>query len=251
MMTMKRFGCSVLLCAWLAVSARGECPGDLNNDSRVTVDELITCIQQLLCPTCMPGASGQCLPSYDRNADGLISIDELIRGVNNALAGCPPVTPPEGRCRSQSPDCNASFQLCLAPGGFVGCGICYSDTDLDQFTRCNTDAECKAVVEDWICGELGPFFRDCSPCFGPVFVCGPGCSGDDGCNEGETCEEHRCVSRRCSIDADCPATFLCASYEPIGRCERRSCTSDLNCPEGFCVNAACYPELGRCMAIPP
>ena len=80
---------ALLLLLLLAFPSRGEtCVGDLNGDGRVTVDELIRCINQMPLLTWLPGLD-ECR-AFDANMDGTIKVNELIAGVNNVLNGCPP-----------------------------------------------------------------------------------------------------------------------------------------------------------------
>lgn len=60
------------------------CIGDCNRDRMVTVDELVTGVNIALGVRPI----GDC-PTYDGNEDGVLSIDELIDAVNAALGGCP------------------------------------------------------------------------------------------------------------------------------------------------------------------
>ena len=65
-------------------TTRAACPGDCNSDGMVTIDELIRgvgIILQGLPPT-------EC-PALDLNASDSVEINELIAGVNAALSGCP------------------------------------------------------------------------------------------------------------------------------------------------------------------
>ncbi len=60
------------------------CVGDCNNDTSVTVDEILTMVNIALgnasVSTCLAG---------DANHDNEITIDEILAAVNNALNGCP------------------------------------------------------------------------------------------------------------------------------------------------------------------
>jgi len=64
-------------------TAAPTCPGDCNADGSVTVDELIKGVNIAL--GTLPLSA--CM-SFDVNGDGDITIDELVRAVNNALNGC-------------------------------------------------------------------------------------------------------------------------------------------------------------------
>ncbi len=67
-----------------------ECVGDCNNDLAVTVDELLTGVTMAL-GTSSPNACPQgnrILPPFDANFDGQVTIDDVLKAVNNALFGC-------------------------------------------------------------------------------------------------------------------------------------------------------------------
>ncbi|MBI3781872.1 MAG: S8/S53 family peptidase [Deltaproteobacteria bacterium] len=59
------------------------CPGDCNDDQQVTVDEIITGVNITLGET--PLASCAVL---DTNADGVVTVDELVAATGHALLGC-------------------------------------------------------------------------------------------------------------------------------------------------------------------
>lgn len=72
----------------LALSAQvanAACGGDCDADGRVAVTELVTGVN--IAQEARPLAA---CPTLDRNADSLVSIDELTAAVGNALGGCPP-----------------------------------------------------------------------------------------------------------------------------------------------------------------
>ena len=60
------------------------CPGDCNNDGVVSIDELINGVNILLGSV----AVDRCA-ACDRNQDGVVTIDELIDAVTATLVGCP------------------------------------------------------------------------------------------------------------------------------------------------------------------
>jgi hypothetical protein len=61
----------------------GTCVGDCNSDSVVTVSELIIGVNIALGRQLL----SQC-PKFDSSNDGAVEVDELVLAVNNALAGC-------------------------------------------------------------------------------------------------------------------------------------------------------------------
>jgi hypothetical protein len=64
------------------------CVGDCNADGQVTVDELIRMTAIAL--GSQPASA--CLAG-DANHDGTVTVDEEIRAVHNALNGCAPISP--------------------------------------------------------------------------------------------------------------------------------------------------------------
>jgi len=60
------------------------CPGDCNANGQVTVDELVTGVAIAL-----GNAPVEECPAFDANGDALLTIDELVQAVNNALNSCP------------------------------------------------------------------------------------------------------------------------------------------------------------------
>ncbi|MEO8605897.1 MAG: hypothetical protein ABI629_25225 [bacterium] len=81
---------ALLFASWCAVAtaAAAGCPGDCNGDGVVTIDEIISGVAIALGtkPTSVCAA-------FDRDADGSISINELLAAVNALLSGCPGITP--------------------------------------------------------------------------------------------------------------------------------------------------------------
>jgi hypothetical protein len=80
-----RIGAAALFVT-LAVSAapaQTTCVGDCNGNNVVTINELILGVNIALGTTNL----SQC-PAFDPNGDGKVGINELITGVNNALNGC-------------------------------------------------------------------------------------------------------------------------------------------------------------------
>lgn len=70
---------------WAGVSAgtAASCVGDCNGDGVVTVNEIIIGVNIALGNQTLD----QC-PSFDANGNGAVTVDELIKAVNNALNGC-------------------------------------------------------------------------------------------------------------------------------------------------------------------
>jgi len=68
----------------LVASPALACVGDCDADGAVTIDELIVGVNIALGSS----APAAC-PGLDRNDDGMVSIDELVSGVGHAAGGCP------------------------------------------------------------------------------------------------------------------------------------------------------------------
>jgi hypothetical protein len=66
------------------VTVEAACVGDCNGNRIVTVDELIKGVNIALGSLALT----EC-PAFDRNKNLVVTVDELIVGVNNALTGCP------------------------------------------------------------------------------------------------------------------------------------------------------------------
>ena len=66
-----------------AAQAAPRCVGDCDGDAHVSVDELVLGVG-----LSVGGVRGECA-AIDMSQDGIVSIDELVGAVNNALVGCP------------------------------------------------------------------------------------------------------------------------------------------------------------------
>jgi DNA-binding beta-propeller fold protein YncE len=73
----------LLLALAAAHPAHGFCAGDCNGDHVVTIDELLAGVNMSLGSAVLT----TCL-NFDRNGDGEVTVDELIAAVTNALQGC-------------------------------------------------------------------------------------------------------------------------------------------------------------------
>jgi len=101
---------AVLLTAWLTVgaSAAAACPGDCDADGRVTIAELIRGVNIAL-----GNAPVSNCPAFDTNGNGLVAINELVAAVNATLNGCPiePIFPANYRdTYSIVRDCRLSIE---------------------------------------------------------------------------------------------------------------------------------------------
>jgi hypothetical protein len=81
---------TALLLVLSAGPVRAQCPGDLNGDGMVTIEEIITMVNAALYGCPVFGTVPSC--PEDLNGDGMVTVDEILRAVNAALSGCPTPT---------------------------------------------------------------------------------------------------------------------------------------------------------------
>ena len=204
------------------------CVGDCNLDSTVSIDELLVGMNIALAI----GAVQDC-PSFDANADDRVGVEELVKAVRNALDGCPQV---EDGCRDAN-SCGSGF-YCRAPGEFRGCGVC-----LRYFDDCESDVDCQTRGERFICDSIPETYCPCLP----AQICQPGCASSAECGAAQECDAtFRCVPKQCT-EGECPPHFACepgTTTSPV--CLRAVCNDDADCTAGYCVNQRCYEALGLC-----
>lgn len=118
--------------------APAQCTGDCNGDGVVTIDELIIGVNMALGRLPLT----RC-PAMNPDGGSAVTIDELVAAVGNALDGCAAVTPtPEP---SQTPPPGVTFSGgCLRPGPrrLVAC----EPGTLVVLWRCDDDAACLAQI---------------------------------------------------------------------------------------------------------
>ena len=88
--------------------AFAQCVGDCSDDLRVTIDELVLGTKVAL----GVGPIEDCARA-DRNADGIVAIDELVVSVSNCLDGCPEptaTTTPELPTETPTPTATATVE---------------------------------------------------------------------------------------------------------------------------------------------
>jgi len=151
----------------------------------------------------------------------------------------------ETACRT-SADCGQSLGICVAPGEFIGCGICFNHE-----AECAEDSDCDS---DRICEPVGHTSATCA-CDPSVLVCKPGCDSGVDCAAGEICDaDHHCVATPCDT-LPCPAYFSCVTSGSGGdpTCQRSECLSDFECASdaGVCVGGECHARPGHCALPPP
>ena len=86
-----RWAAALVLTGWVitASSMAQACPGDCNGDGRVSVAELVVGVNQSL-----GLASVQTCDAFDLDADGVVTVAELIAAVAAAVDGCPAAATP-------------------------------------------------------------------------------------------------------------------------------------------------------------
>jgi len=165
--------------------------------------------------------------------------DLAFRGcvdANAEVAPCPDLGCPAAQCCSTEDQCTNGTS-CAPPGTEFGCGSCNT-----QPGDCTSDADCKPKGTLLICEPIQCTCDDQKTCVN-------GCFSDDQCGDGEQCDfaSARCVARPCTIDADCPAAFVCSGPT----CARATCATDADC-DGFCVLGQCFANArGICTAPVP
>lgn len=141
------------------------------------------------------------------------------------------LTCPDGLQCDTNQDCAAGY-LCIESGCddldgapitqcvFAGGSFCTNDAD------CSPDRRCIDVP-----GESPRCIKTT-----------PGCSENDDCVLGFSCEGGQCVDRRvpCILDADCPKSHFCHRFDATGFCLRvnQGCGNQYDCigPASACVD---------------
>ncbi len=212
-------------------------------DLFMTVDELFDLIQSELTTAASLRVEFDAVTGHPTHYSADPRLDVVDEELAVRISNLQPVTNP---C-SATDDCDDFAEICIVPGGFVGCGVCF-----DASMACESDTDCSGVGE--ICEAIGLTPQSCA-CDPSVRVCKPGCTIDTDCPSGTVCDpDHHCVPKRCSSEESCPTQFACLlpPDSRTGECRRRNCTGPADCPsEGFCVERQCYPRPGRCEVVPP
>jgi len=154
---------SALLLALSAGPVRAQCPGDLNGDGRVTIDEILTMVSAALhgCP--LPGAVLSC--PGDLNGDGMVTVDEILRALNAALNACPtptatPVastptataTETTAPTPTATPTASPTAMPSACPYTFVDNTLA-ANLSCDYFGPFNPDPNCPADLEALFAGD--------------------------------------------------------------------------------------------------
>jgi hypothetical protein len=196
-------------------------------------------------PSCVGLSESACLARADCVADRCQEC-----ACTPQFAACRAVTDPPTVC-TQPPcaffqcchdgsACNQTASLCVAPGQVLCGGACpLSD-------GCMSDVECQKMDPNTVC-EAVPCV-----CSTTGLSCTASCA-QAGCGEGQLCgSDGHCQAMKCSTDGDCPIDFQCVKQNVQQVCARRTCNVDGDCPQpnNYCVDGACYSDLGKCEPAP-
>ncbi len=199
-------------------------------------------------PACSVLAEAECTQRSDCTADYCqgCTCGLNFAGCRANAAGrtpCPALGCPQPICGCHNDsECTGGigFETCSPPGATLCGGACRIPLD-----TCMNDSDCANTTG-------GPFICEPVPCAcSPDRECVPGCKDSSDCQTGFECgPDARCVPQSCAGVA-CPPNFACTTTGTEKRCSRKTCTSDAGCGGGYCVNGACYGELGECHGPQP
>lgn len=225
-MTMRPFVCGIVLGVLaLARPAPAErpvplCACDCDRDFAVGIDEMISAVRMAL----ESAPLSQC-PAADANADGVVDVADLVRGVGRALHGC---------AVALGVDCPDA-----CTGGCVD-GVC--------IIECDATSECQ---NDRIaCPEAMPCRIQCdgvASCQGAQFFCPEHAACDLGCTNTSSCQggylvcgDQRCGAA-CSGDGANVNAIICGDASPCeSACEQFDpCTPGTDCPDDPCFAVSC------------
>jgi hypothetical protein len=154
---------ALLLAAFLLALSAGpvqaQCPGDLNGDGMVAVDEIITIVNAALLGCPVSGAVPNCPGDLDGN--GVLTLDEILRALNAALNGCPvptatlvPSTPTATATETTAPTPSATPTAMPST-----CPYTFLDNTLSSNVSCDylgpfsADANCPTDLEALFAGD--------------------------------------------------------------------------------------------------
>ena len=189
------------------------CTGDCNADGEVTVNELILMVNIALGTLPFTACT-----AGDADGSGEITINEIIAGVNNALGSCP--LPPTGAaflCSAGPHDgqeCDTDGDC--APNGVcvLAAGVCDGGPDDGLYCHC-TSGTCTAS-------------QSCTPDFTGLCQGGP--------NDGLCCD----------VDTNCTSA-PCAGSQKVclgGEFKAFACLRDAHCPSSVCASTGKYCDAG-------
>jgi hypothetical protein len=172
-MSLGKLGIAVVACAFTASVARTTmaqpCAGDCSGDERVTVGEILTCVNIAL--GTQPAST--CL-ECDANDDGLVTVDEIIRAVGFALTTCPAANPSS----TPSPTPTTTSGECPTPRR--GSIIVFENLEVNDASN----PVVELINTSHILAVASCFYADASPRCGGS---GVPCTGSAEC-AGDTCE---------------------------------------------------------------
>jgi hypothetical protein len=143
-------------------------------------------------------------------------------------------------------DCPRAFPRCGrgVPATVPLCQECFGDVDcpLDRAHCISTGAGAPSGVRLGHCAQCSAT-ADCKTGICSDNACVAECGSTAPCTEFAQCgAAARCVPKPCTTVSDCPAHARCTA----GTCARITCSTNGDCSGGYCVQGACYSELGTC-----
>lgn len=150
-------------------------------------------------------------------------------GAGGAMAGC-----------RTGMDCGAG-NFCSA---YTLAPLCMGQEDMNFSNNCAMDSDCTTAND--ICDSTLCIIPHGGAITPPH--CRPGCSTAADCGPGYGCSAtHHCDAATCAMNSDCGSgNFVCTA----GQCARKDCTKDADCTN-YCVNGACWANLGECKPAVP
>ncbi|GBD26040.1 Anti-sigma-I factor RsgI2 [bacterium HR30] len=88
----------------MPLTARAECTGNCDGTGEVTINQLIRGVRMAM-------GEDAVLPCFDPNRDNVVTVNEIIQAVNNALLGCPQAVTFRGRCQTPGGACPEPTQV--------------------------------------------------------------------------------------------------------------------------------------------
>ncbi len=205
------------------------------------------------CPATIPNATGSCTTAGLQCTYGCATFATCSGGTwtvneSNITCAADSGAPSDGAATcSSSADCHPTDFECSPGGVTVGCGICAMPQN-----PCSVDSDCALIdgaapTTPMVCGPAG----GCTcPVGGKSGSCIPACQSASDCSPDESCAPGgHCVAKACTTDAECPSTqtadYACSA---AGTCAIKPCQTSADCGAHYCVNGACYPQAGMCVA---
>ena len=139
-----RSGCLVALVAALSAPARGQCTGDCNGDNSVAINEIILGVNIALASETVSAC-----PEFDTDTNDSVDIDELVAGVGSSIEGC-------GEAATPTPTATVTPTVTPTPTISELCG----NGDTDSGEQCDDGSQCEdrttdCTSDDSVCAGIG------------------------------------------------------------------------------------------------